>query len=45
MRKIEQHTLRWSKPELEKLGTLKDVANGSNPGNDANGNGNAVKLS
>ena len=35
----------WAKPELVKLGTLKDVANGSQPGNDSNGNGAAVKLS
>jgi hypothetical protein len=35
----------WTKPELVKLGTLRDVANGNQPGNDSNGNGAAVKLS
>jgi hypothetical protein len=35
----------WTKPELVKLGTLRDVANGNLPGNDSNGNGAAVKLS
>jgi hypothetical protein len=45
MRTNDQPTKLWTKPQLEKLGTLKDVANGNNPGNDSNGNGAAVKLS
>jgi hypothetical protein len=43
--KIEKSTKRWAKPKLNKLGTLKDVANGSAPGNDSNGNGAANKFS
>lgn len=35
----------WAKPGLKRLGTIRDVANGANPGNDSNGNGAAVKLS
>lgn len=38
MTKNDQTNL-WSKPELTKLGTLKDVAGGSSSGNDSNGNG------
>lgn len=45
MTKTEQSAKLWTTPELVKLGTLKDVANGASPGNDSNGNGAAVKLS
>lgn len=36
--------LNWTKPELIKLGTLKDVAGGSAIGNETNGKGNGKKA-
>lgn len=36
--------LDWAKPELIKLGTLKDVAGGVAIGNDTNGKGNGLKA-
>lgn len=35
---------RWAKPELVKLGTLKDVAGGPAPGIDTRGNAQGVKA-
>lgn len=35
---------QWSKPALEKLGTLKDVAAGAFQGSDSGSNGNSTKF-
>lgn len=39
MTKTTRPAKRWSKPQLAKLGELKDVAGGSFTGNDSNGQG------
>ena len=45
MTKTNQGAKNWSKPELTKLGELKDVAGGTFSGNDSNGNGGGAKTS
>lgn len=42
MIKTDQAKISWTKPELVKLGELKDVAGGSFTGNDSNGSGNGA---
>lgn len=40
----EQKKPQWTKPELIKLGTLKDVASGAVQGSDGQSNGNSTKF-
>ena len=40
---METTKAKWTKPELVKLGTLKDVAGGTFIGNETNGRGNGFR--
>lgn len=43
--KTDQAARSWTKPELVKLGELKDVAGGTFSGNDSNGSGQGAAKS
>lgn len=45
MSKTDQAARSWTKPELVKLGELKDVAGGTFSGNDSNGSGQGAAKS
>lgn len=44
MNSADNSTKSWNTPMLAKLGTLKDVANSTNVGNESNGNGQGTKA-